>query len=181
MLVLVVSVDCWSLNLITYPVLVVPTPATCTSFVAFAFRRAFRIWVLAESVGRYLVKVSVAGLASSGLSCVLIRRQLGSLFGSSPFVVSERLIPDSVALRLAAIDAHDRVDGSDAVKAPSCVRMERISSWSSAFWFLRFCCFDLISANSARAFSMVLLCCVMIFVRFVPLSPPAEEGEGGSF
>jgi hypothetical protein len=84
-LVLAVSVDCWSLNLITYPVLVVPTPATCTSFVAFAFRRAFRIWMLAESVGRYLVKVSVAGLASSGLSCVLIRRQLGSLFGSSPF------------------------------------------------------------------------------------------------
>jgi hypothetical protein len=59
---------------------------------------------------------------------VMIRRQLGSLFGFSPFVVSERLIPDSVTLRLAAIDAHDCVDGSDAVKALSCVRMERISS-----------------------------------------------------
>jgi hypothetical protein len=45
--------------------------------------------VFAEFMGRYLVKVSVVGLASSGLSCVLIRRQLGSLFRFSPLIVSK--------------------------------------------------------------------------------------------
>jgi hypothetical protein len=39
------------------------------------------MWELASSIERYLVKVLVVGSASSGLSCVLIRRQLGSPFG----------------------------------------------------------------------------------------------------
>jgi hypothetical protein len=72
------------------------------------------MWVLAESVGRYLVKVFGVGSASLGTGCVLIRRQLGSLFRFSLLVVRVRLDPDPVVLRSAATDAHDRVDRSDA-------------------------------------------------------------------
>jgi hypothetical protein len=36
--------------------LVVPIPATCTSSVVLEFRKALRMWVLAELVDRYLVK-----------------------------------------------------------------------------------------------------------------------------
>ena len=48
MLVQATSADWGSLNLITYPVLVVPTPATCASLVVSAFRRADLIHMLAR-------------------------------------------------------------------------------------------------------------------------------------
>jgi hypothetical protein len=69
-------------------------------FDTLAFRRALRIWLLAESVGRYLVKAVSLLSAASGFSCVLIRRQLDSLFSFSALVVLERLVPDSVVFRL---------------------------------------------------------------------------------
>ena len=57
--------------------------------------------------------------------------------GISALVVRDTVVPDYVALPLAAADAHNCVDGGDAKKALSCVRRERISSWSSVFWSLR--------------------------------------------
>jgi hypothetical protein len=72
------------------------------------------MWALAESVGRYFVKVVSLLSGVSGLGCVLIRRQLSSLLRFSVLVDLERLASDFVTLRPAATDAHDRVDGSDA-------------------------------------------------------------------
>jgi hypothetical protein len=66
------------------------------SFLVLIFRRARRIWLLAGSVSRCLVKVVSLPLAASGFSCVLIRRQLDSLFSFSALVVLERLVPDSL-------------------------------------------------------------------------------------
>lgn len=65
------------------------------------------------SLGRYLVKLVSVLSELSGLGCVLIRMQLGSLFRFSGLLELRRLASDSVALRLAATDAHDRLDGID--------------------------------------------------------------------
>jgi hypothetical protein len=81
---------------------------------------------MAESVGRCLVKVPLGPSVSSGLNCVLMRRELGPLLDFSVLVVRERGRP----VWLAAADTHD---GSDAEQALGCVWRVRISSWSSAF------------------------------------------------
>ncbi|KAK5200846.1 hypothetical protein LTR41_012235, partial [Exophiala xenobiotica] len=54
-------------------------------------------------------------------------------------------------------------------------------SWSSAFYLVRFCCSSLTSARSARMISMVsfcfsmrLVCCVMISLRF-RMSPTSSS------
>jgi hypothetical protein len=69
------------------------------------------MWVLAESVGRYLVKVAsvLSGLAGSG--CVLIRTQLASFFRFSVLVDPDRLVSLPAAPPLAATDAHERGEG----------------------------------------------------------------------
>lgn len=128
-----VSVDISSLNLITYPVLVFPTPATCTSLVASVFRRAFLICWLATLVGRYRVKVLSATSFSSFLACVLIRRHFGSVFALMFPVASEELVVDWMVFPPATTDAQERVEGSDAEYESSCVRRERTSSCSSRF------------------------------------------------
>jgi hypothetical protein len=75
-------VDRSSLKRITYPVLVIPIPTTCTSFVVSLVYKALRMYVFAESAGRYLLKASVSSSSESELlRWVLIRRQFRSLCG----------------------------------------------------------------------------------------------------
>jgi hypothetical protein len=68
-------------------------------------------------------------LVPLGFGCVLIQRQLASFFELSVLVVREGLALDASVLPLA-MDAHN---GSDVEYVLSCVRSDRISSWSSAF------------------------------------------------
>lgn len=77
-LALAASVLSLFLNRMTYPVFVVPTPATSTSLVAPVLCNASRMCRFAVSVSRYVVKVSSLGPFSFPPR-VLIRRQLGSL------------------------------------------------------------------------------------------------------
>ena len=69
--------------------------------------------MLADSVGRYLVKVVSVSSELAGLGCVLIRTQLGALFGFLVFVGPERLVSVPVVAPLAATDAYDRGEGTD--------------------------------------------------------------------
>jgi hypothetical protein len=74
-----------SLNLITYLVFVVPTPATWTSFVGSAFNSAVLIWLLAASVGKNLVNLLLLLSFSKSISsvgrAVLILTQFSSFQG----------------------------------------------------------------------------------------------------
>ncbi|OJJ85456.1 uncharacterized protein ASPGLDRAFT_45418 [Aspergillus glaucus CBS 516.65] len=58
-----------------YPVLVVPIPATCTSLVLCAFKRAVLMRVLAVSVGRYHVNQFPSVVLVSVVRRVLIQTQ----------------------------------------------------------------------------------------------------------
>ena len=97
--------DSGFLNRITYPVFVVPIPATCASCVDGALNNAVRIWVLAESVGRYRPKVFPSllslSLGSTNDRCVLIRTQFCSLSDRGWVRWGDGL------LSLAATAAHD--------------------------------------------------------------------------
>jgi hypothetical protein len=77
------SADKESLNRITYPVLVVPIPATCTSWLDGAHDNAVPMWVFAAGVGKYRPNTftlsSVLGESSPGPGgWVLIRTQFFS-------------------------------------------------------------------------------------------------------
>lgn len=74
-LVQAASVDWAFLNLIMYPVLVVPTPATCAFLVLSAFKRAVLIRVLAVSVGKYHVNQFPSVVLVSVVRRVLIQTQ----------------------------------------------------------------------------------------------------------
>lgn len=76
-----ISADWASLNLIMYPVLVVPIPATCVSLVVSVLNSTDWIFVLAMSVGRYLLNPPVSLLSVLGVCWVLILTQLGSFCG----------------------------------------------------------------------------------------------------
>lgn len=67
------------------------------------------MWVLAASVGRYLVKAVSLPSTGFGLGCVLIRRQFRSLPGLSVLLVLEGVAPGSVVLGPAVTVAHDRI------------------------------------------------------------------------
>ena len=69
------------------------------------------MWAFAESIGKYLVKPGLVASWSLDCGSVLIRIQFNSLVRLSVLVVQER---DSVEVRLAVMDAHDRVEGGDA-------------------------------------------------------------------
>ena len=76
--------------------------------------------------------------------------RLWSLSAFPPLVVRKRVVPDPAAPPLAAIVVHnyvngDFVDRGDTERISSCARRELITSWRLAFWFLRYCCSDLIS------------------------------------
>ena len=104
------------------------------------------MWVLAKSVGRYLVK-AVSSLSVLDFRCVLIRTQFCSLSGLLVFTVLVRSAFSSVVFRPAATVAHDRVGGAEVEGVLSCARRHRISSRSSAFWVFKFSCSDLSSAR----------------------------------
>lgn len=68
--------------------------------------------MLADSVGRYLVKVASVLSELAGLGCVLTQTQLGSLFRFSALVDLDRLVSVPAVPPLAATDAHDREEYS---------------------------------------------------------------------
>jgi hypothetical protein len=79
-----VSANSGSLNRITYLVLVVPIPATCTSWVKGAFNNAVLMWEFAAGMGRYRpnwFSLLPASADSIGECLVLIRTQFWSLAG----------------------------------------------------------------------------------------------------
>jgi hypothetical protein len=92
----------------TYPVLVVPTPATLTSLVVSVFNRAPRMRALAASMGRYRENTPSFSFSwRSCLGCVLIRRQLVSL--SLPLLLGPKVVVSrSVPLRHATTEAQVR-------------------------------------------------------------------------
>jgi hypothetical protein len=59
------------------------------------------------------MKISSLLLGVSDLGCMLIRTQLDSFFRFSVLADLERFTSDFVALRPAATDAYDRLDGSE--------------------------------------------------------------------
>jgi hypothetical protein len=138
-----VSAEYVSLNLITYPVFVAPTPATWTSLVLSVFIRAALICALAASDGRYLASPSPSLLPSPRVRRVLIRTHVGSFRGCDAAVLGSRGLP------VATTSAHDLVGELVVDRASTWVRRARTSSRSSAFS-------DLISWMSALADSIVL-------------------------
>ena len=98
-----VRVELLSLNWITYSVLVVSISAIWTFLVISLAYSALLIWVFAESVRRYLLKVSVSSLSMSVLlRYVLILMQFEFLLRHSRLVVCVWVDPGSVRLWLPA-------------------------------------------------------------------------------
>lgn len=128
-----ISADWASLNLIIYPVFVVPMPATCAYLVGSAFSRADLMCVFAALVGRNLMN-RLSFTSSSRIGAVLIRMQLGSFRGCGIVVLG------SCGGVLAATAAHDLARGVFSCRLSVSERRAWISSHSSAFWALKSCC-----------------------------------------